>query len=455
MQKSKSNRPRDRLSELPDSLIFQIFWFMPMTGVVRTTLLSKRWKNLWTINPCLNFDCSELDEDEVRVRNFVNRVLLSWRGIKILKFRCYPRESLFSDFNLWVCFAVDKNVEELYVHGNEIECTLYLVPQCLYSCSSLKVLLLEDCELKIHGNVQWNHLKSLTIDGRSGCHCAHVFNQILLGSPQLEVLILGLEDTSENLNIRSSSLKRLSFANYLCYHDPADIELRICTPNLETLEISGVPYGKCMLMNVSSLTDATLWFYGENRRDYFLPKDIDLWDTLRPILPTIQHVEKVRLSDWCIKVIGDAKRKHLLSPFPNVKFLTLYAICVEYGQIFGLLEIFPKLKMLVLQDESKARPYTYPKSLKFDAKSSLKFEANLPKSFLQQLRAVEITLAESDNSIFPFIEILLKHASNLEKMVICVIRVDRMMPSSDSLILASHKLLGIQRSSPNCRISLL
>ncbi|KAH6769739.1 hypothetical protein C2S52_014542 [Perilla frutescens var. hirtella] len=416
--------------------------------------------------PYLNFDCHELNDDgEDTIRTFVNRALLSWRGIEVQKFKidihCRPQKSIFSDFDLWVRLAVDKNVEELYVHRHRKTSEVYLVPHYLFSCSSLKVLSLEGCDLKSSGSVQWNHLKSLTVEGVRLRDCEHVFNKVLCGSPQLEVLILVLYDNEENLNIQSRSLKKLSIDNYLVcggpYQDTFHSELKIWTPNLETLEISGVPYSKCLLMDISSLTDATLGFYGLEIYDseLFYGEDI-LYQTLRDILQSIEHVERVALSDWCIKVLGNMENRDFFSqPFSNIKFLKLNASRVDYELLAGGLMMFPELKMLVLQDEIVVHHLNYFESVKFEANSSLKFEEYLPKSFLQQLRTVEITWDKDDSSIFPFIEIVLKYARKLEKMVIQVIREEGMMPPSDSLFMASQKLLGMLRSSPNCRVSVL
>lgn len=458
MKKSKISQPRDRLSELPDSLIFDIFWFLPMTDVVRTTILSKRWKNLWTTTPYLNFSY-ENDEyvDEDDFPSFVNLALLSWRGIKIQKFKIdHPGDwSLSKHFDVWLRLAVDKNVEELYVHWREMQPEAYLVPQCLYSCSSLKVLSMEGCDLKIKGIVKWNQLKSLRIKRVCLVGCERVFQKVMCGSPQLEVLILALCDNEENLSIRSNSLKKLSIDNYVQDCKPSEDSfhtvLKIWSPNLETLEISGVPYSKCLLLDVSSLTDATLGFYGVGLYELFDDPCI-FWEILRHIISAIHHVERLTLSDWCIKVFEDIETQSFL----NVKFLKLHAFCEEYEQIVNLLEIFPKLNMLVLQNENENEHLVaLHNSLKFDAESCLEFEANIPKSFLRQLRTFEITWKEDDNSIFPFIEIVLKYASKLEKMVMRVIRAKEIMPSSDSLFLASKKLLGMPRCSPNCRVSVL
>ncbi|KAH6756220.1 hypothetical protein C2S53_004319 [Perilla frutescens var. hirtella] len=455
MNKSKSIKTGDRPSELPDSLIFHIFWLLPMRDVVRTTILSKHWRNLWTTIPCLNFDNYSIHEFDTngRFREFVNRALIFWRGIKIQKFKINffsqdLKEPFVSDIDMWVRFAKDNKAEELYLHQMFI-CQTYSVPQYLFSSfSSLKVLSLKGCSLKINGNVRWNQLKSLTIDSDEVDE--DVINQVLCSSPRLEECFLTLYEM-RNMSIRSSSLKKLSFNNSSLYesgHPWKDMdELRIWTPNLEALEISGIPYRRCLLKDVSSLTHATLKFHAHNS---FSGNDF-LQETLMQVFAAIKHVENVTLSDWCIEVLGAMKEKSLLSTMANVKFLKLIECSfVEYELIAGLLETFPRLKMLVLdQDATKAVQYDDdPEPRKFDAKSHLNFQTNLPNSFLRQLREVKVTWEEGDDSIFPLIQIVLKYASKLEKMAFGV----KGTVSSNSLVLASQKLLRMKRSSPTAEL---
>lgn len=86
-------------------------------------------------------------------------------------------------------------------------------PQPLYPCSWIRKLSLVACNLKIDGNVNWNQLKSLRIEGV--CLSEDVMNQVLSGTPQLEVLMSRLMDSDDNLNIQSSSLKKLTIEKYL------------------------------------------------------------------------------------------------------------------------------------------------------------------------------------------------------------------------------------------------
>ncbi|XP_057773289.1 putative F-box protein At1g49610 [Salvia miltiorrhiza] len=471
MKKSKRSKAEDRLSELPDSVIFQILWLLPMTDVVRTIILSKRWRNLWTTTPFLNFDNEAMsindNDNDDRLLKFVNRALLCWNGIRVLKFKFVSRQQLYdstySDINLWVSFAMRNRVEDLYLNvycesvsgmdGGKND--VYWVPQFLFSCPSLKELTLIDCNIDISGDVQWNQLKSLRIEGFRVT--AHVIDQILIGTPQLTVFILRFADVGESLSIQSSSLKELSIDKYfLTYEDLWTFsELRIWTPNLETLEIKGIPYSKCMLIDVLSLTRATIGLSGLEHcdQDDALLRGIKFEDglfsgndfqgnTLSQIITTIQHVENVKLLKCCIKVLGVLKRKCMHSSFPNVKSLELSCCFNDYEQIVNHLEIFPQLERLVLEGVRRDD---------YKDKESLKFEANLPNSFLMQLRTIEVTWFNG-YSMFPLIEILLKYASKLERMVF---RVEKSIfaPSPlSSLLLASQTLLRMSRSSPNCKI---
>lgn len=139
------------------------------------------------------------------------------------------------------------------------------------------------------------------------------------------------------------------------------------------------------------------------------------------------------------------KTKCAHSAFLNVKSLKLRCCLYDYKQVIGALEMFPQLNRLVIEDE-KGNSHQ-------DDTESLKFEANLPESFLLRLRTVEVTWSEG-YGVFPLIEILLKYASKLEKIVFQLNEI-KSPATSDSLFYVSEKLLRMRRSSSsNCKIVL-
>ncbi|XP_047967357.1 F-box/LRR-repeat protein 25-like isoform X9 [Salvia hispanica] len=377
MENPKRCIHEDLLRDLPDCLLFDIFWRLPMTDVVRTSVLSKRWRNFWTTAPFLNFDNrAMLLGDGSKLQNFVNQALSCWNGDRVLKFRFHSyheiASSMYSDVDLWVNFAQRNGVEELHLHvlcitkrawpgfdGKEV----YRVPPCLYSYSSLKELSLQSCNLEISGNVQWNKLESLKINAYTAAPA--VINQILS-------------------------------------------------------VLDSVPFGLGHFLQI--------W----------------LSHALSQILQSIQHAENIALSDCCTEVVGALKMNCVHSAFLNVKSLELRCCFDDYKQVVGVLAMFPRLEKLIIRDKKE-------EGLQDDTEP-LKFEANIPESFLLQLRTIEVTWSERYD-IFPLIEILLKYASKLEKIVFQLYEIKSPAPSN-SLSLVSQKLKGMQRSSTNCTINI-
>lgn len=260
----------DLFSKLPDKLIFHIFSSLSIRDVVRTTILSHRWKNLWTKSPCLRIEDCKKETYTYRTQNLVNRALMLWKGARLEKFTIdlgtHLNKSLYIDIDLWLRFANEYSIQELDVNleydispkdddgamkGAQAREELYWVPYCLYSCLSLEKLCLKGCNLHIPTNdVSWNRLKYLRIDG--GVLRQVLINKVLRGSPKLEVLVLSSHmERRESLTMQSSSLKHLFVEKYLYYDEnddaSADTELRISAPNLEFLDMRGVSYSKCLM----------------------------------------------------------------------------------------------------------------------------------------------------------------------------------------------------------------
>ncbi|XP_048527491.1 putative FBD-associated F-box protein At5g56440 [Triticum urartu] len=65
----------DRLSSLPNELLHRVMSFLPMPEVVRTSLLSPRWRYLWVSTPYIHIDHQDFMDDS-KLKNFGNHLLL-------------------------------------------------------------------------------------------------------------------------------------------------------------------------------------------------------------------------------------------------------------------------------------------------------------------------------------------------------------------------------------------
>ena len=139
----------DRLSTLPDSLLFHILSFLPTTTSVATmSVLSRRWRNLWQNLQAFEFsdDSHEVGKRPRRFRRFaffVNAVLSLRRSRDIKKFRL--TSGLLNDdwfrsdcFDVWVRAAIGPQLEELFVSIEYCDQDWQvLVPSSLLNCNNL------------------------------------------------------------------------------------------------------------------------------------------------------------------------------------------------------------------------------------------------------------------------------------------------------------------------------
>ncbi|KAA8534056.1 hypothetical protein F0562_031573 [Nyssa sinensis] len=116
----------DRISQLPDDIIISILSRLPLKEAVFTSVLSRRWRYLWTCITGLSFDSDEaLDKiatepksrngERPKYINWVNRVMRQHTGPTIDEFRiCFDLDRTSKcAIDRWIKFAVAKRVQKL------------------------------------------------------------------------------------------------------------------------------------------------------------------------------------------------------------------------------------------------------------------------------------------------------------------------------------------------------
>ncbi|XP_031479061.1 F-box/LRR-repeat protein At1g55660-like isoform X2 [Nymphaea colorata] len=246
-----------RINKLPDSALLHMLCFLPIKAAARTSILSKRWRRLWTAIPSLAFDEKDfpsrqrsgfsLDGTEsTDLFTIVNQVLLNHdRFLRSLCLRLTLRND--SDRRVlgsWIRHAIVVNqVEELslQISYSDRSSGLYELPLHLCDCRSI-------CHLKLSGShfcsrpgreVVLSSLQSLSLHGVHSTVAD--FPRMLDACPQLEKLVIHncSKDVTEDVQISATRLLSLSikgsvlgkikmiapslqFIDYDCHDSPSD-----------------------------------------------------------------------------------------------------------------------------------------------------------------------------------------------------------------------------------------
>ncbi|KAM0941648.1 putative F-box domain-containing protein [Dioscorea sansibarensis] len=72
----------DRISELPDALLFQILSFLQMQDAMQVCCVSTRWKHLWKSVPCIDFTKEKIQTAAEFIRA-VNKAQSQQEGLQI------------------------------------------------------------------------------------------------------------------------------------------------------------------------------------------------------------------------------------------------------------------------------------------------------------------------------------------------------------------------------------
>ncbi|OAP18889.1 hypothetical protein AXX17_AT1G23070 [Arabidopsis thaliana] len=137
----RQQRIETRICALPDDLLLQILHHVPTKEAVATSILSKRWRYVWTMLPKLEFK----DEGSESVGWFIGKSLQLHKAPKLdcLIVELGPHCPIDVDVRKWIENAVNRDVEEL-------DFTLLWsaaptsFPKSLYTCDTLVCLTLSN-----------------------------------------------------------------------------------------------------------------------------------------------------------------------------------------------------------------------------------------------------------------------------------------------------------------------
>ncbi|KAL7156081.1 hypothetical protein ABFS83_03G119100 [Erythranthe nasuta] len=261
----KEEHDLDKLSCLPDSILSYILSFLDTKSAIRTSLLSKRYKLLWTLTPSLDFVLSETEtvypnsyNDVVPPEHakdpsifffqlYVNRILRLREHSNLTSFRL----SLYKDVGMELLekcmdYAAKHKVQDFRIRGY-VKNQPVVLPELLLTSSSLTNLHLHNAtpysirlpKSVLLPNLKFLHLKKFQFSDNN-------FNGgIFSGCPNLESLVLSRcsirpRDEVKVLNLNFSNLVNLVIkcwrSPWICFNEHA---INVNAPKLAFFKYQG------------------------------------------------------------------------------------------------------------------------------------------------------------------------------------------------------------------------
>lgn len=248
----------DRISPLSDDLILKILSF-PITEVaITTSLLSKRWRNVWKHVPKLEYYAP-------RFSTFIQNFFLLHEApvLEIMNLKL-DQHHRHTDIEIWFRVAIPRGVRTLqflnYPFGPKEAIRL---PGSLYTCQTLVTLnLVSAIIVDVPLTIWLPSLKTLIL------RCVEFSNdeivpRLLSGCPVLEDLTVVREHNRNmrNITIMVPSLQRLTVLDFKYgYQVPGndDVGFVIKAPSLISLKAVSQVSWVCSLVNMPNLVKADI-----------------------------------------------------------------------------------------------------------------------------------------------------------------------------------------------------
>ncbi|CAL9241163.1 unnamed protein product [Arabidopsis halleri] len=445
----KRKRDGDWISDLPESLLCKVLLNLPTKDVVRTSVLSKRWKNIWKCVPGLDLSGEDIKMYYIYVR-FVNRFLKFNRKYHIESFKlsypgdgnCEPELDLMKR---WITTVIQLKVKNLEFFDYSWANGTFDIPPSIYTCNSLVYLKLSTVTMSTVKSVSLPSLRVLKLSAVK--FADHLdFETLISGCTALETLVISYFDRVEVLRVCSQSLLSFTHVAHKRYFTHVghkrlaeeDLSIVIDAPRLEYLKLSDHQTASFIIKNSGSLVavDINIVFNLSFGLD---PRDLPKRSMIRNFLVGISCVKNMIISSITLEVIYDYLRCEPLPLFRNLSFLRVKFYNYSLKMLPTFLESCPNLISLVMGSTKK-----------HNMKEISLFSR--PQGFLPSLEYVEIKVPLKGVvvEIMKLVGYFLEKSTILKKLTLCL---DDSRKTGETFI--RKELLTIPRISTSCQVLVL
>ncbi|XP_020890453.1 F-box/FBD/LRR-repeat protein At1g78750 isoform X1 [Arabidopsis lyrata subsp. lyrata] len=449
--RAKGSGEVDWISDLPDCLLCQVLLKLPTKDVVKSSVLSTRWRNIWKYVPGLN-----LTYCDFHVRNtfsYDHNTFLSF----VDSFMGFNRQSCFQSFKLeydssgygepiialimrWINSVVSRKVKYLGVSDDSCGSYDYEMPQTIYTCETLVYLTLDGLFLASPKFVSLPSLKELHLSIVKFADDL-AFETLVSQCPVLENLTINKSfcDDFEFTCVRSQSL--LSFTHVADSDEMLveDLVVAIDAPKLKYLRLSDHRIGSFILKNLASLVEADIdTVFNLICKKMFDPNDLKKRNMIRDFLVGISNIKNLIIASSTLEVIYDYSRCEPLTLFHNLSSLRVEFYGYRWEMLPVFLESCPNLKSLFVG------------SANYREKEGINILSG-PRRFLSSLKYVKIERPlKGEAKEMKLVSYLLENSTILKELTLCL---DNSIKKEESVLL--KELLTIPRLSTSCKVVVL
>ncbi|ONI18571.1 hypothetical protein PRUPE_3G223900 [Prunus persica] len=349
------------INNLPEELLLRILTFLPTLDSIQTSLISQKWRPLWSRVPSLNlpFELFPSYEPPLDTRQFfaefIDRVLILRSNSPIHTFRLsfIYHDHYGSHVDSWVRSAITHlHARELHLdffihkdfHDEETLNHKYDFPFSVLRNGYVENLCVTRCDLTLPAKMSTMRFCSIGSMYLDQVYLTdHIMSDLILGCPNLEALELQNCWGHHHLKICSTRLQKLVLGYF--YDSELQETLVIDCPNLFSISFDCCAFDKFVLKNASSLVEFHVDIV------HLIDGSYCYWSKVVRLLGQATNVKHLNVQNWWFKFLTSK------DPFPksfmlhNLNLLELRTGFTQYDLVgmAALLKLCPNLETMILQ----------------------------------------------------------------------------------------------------------
>ncbi|KAL1535795.1 F-box/LRR-repeat protein-like protein isoform X3 [Salvia divinorum] len=398
----------DRLSSLPSEILDHILSFLSMNEVVKTGLLSRKWRYFWHSTPCLNFDfrdfwnqerCLNLSYNECVIKFwvFVKCAIVIRSPICRLRLYCEKCDAVQLESLLHLCAMKEVQELDIFTGYGILQCPIYCgVPTHVDAFIQGVNSLVELQPLTSFSNLKTLNLVGVHFDG------SDLAEKVLSDCGVLETLSLEYccFVMINYLKISANKLRIFNFVNngpywwgYTCMFEG---ELELHTPNLVSFWYIGPVLQLSRSSDMPFLKNASIELRCQNK-----PGD------LGAMVLGIRHVQELSVSPNFVLYYSPAFEKYAgdFSPLDSLRCLKVYMEFTE-EHVEGLVKLLQCSRNL----EALCIGFTeHPRTIGWESRK-------IDVLISHKLKEIEIFTSGDLVNLLELIKFFLENGKSLEKI---------------------------------------